>query len=92
MPAKLPLPRGRKRRVRSSVLHILAVGHHDQPAWCAMPQLLQRQIVRGIDEFVHSHGRADHRPGRKRQMQVTGLLIHRMGDIRSIFSRSPGMQ
>ncbi len=28
MPAKLPLPRGWKRRVRSSVLHILAVGQH----------------------------------------------------------------
>ena len=28
MPPTLPLPRGWKRRVRSSVLHILALGHH----------------------------------------------------------------
>ncbi len=28
MPPKLPLPRGWKRRVRSSVLHILALGHY----------------------------------------------------------------
>ncbi len=28
MHRKIPLPRGWKRRVRSSVLHILAVGHH----------------------------------------------------------------
>ena len=26
---KIPLPRGWKRRVRSSVLHILALGHFD---------------------------------------------------------------
>ncbi len=28
MPPKLPLPRGWKRRVRSSVLHILALSHY----------------------------------------------------------------
>ena len=29
MPPKLPLPRGWKRRIRSFVLHVLALGHHD---------------------------------------------------------------
>ncbi len=34
MPPKLPLPRGWKRRVRSSVLHILALSHY---TFTAMP-------------------------------------------------------
>ncbi len=29
MQRKMPLPRGWKRRVRSSVLHVLTLGHHD---------------------------------------------------------------
>ena len=32
MSPKLPLPRGWKRRVRSAVLHILALGHYSLPA------------------------------------------------------------
>ena len=32
MPPKLPLPRGWKRRVRSSVLHMLVLSHYPQPA------------------------------------------------------------
>ncbi len=46
MAPKLPLPRGWKRRVRSSVLHILAVGHYSVRPGQDSHLLEQRTFVR----------------------------------------------
>ena len=55
MAPKLPLPRGWKRRVRSSVLHILALGHYHlleqrtfaRRTWPTSPPLWRPRVPRG---------------------------------------------
>ena len=46
MPPKLPLPRGWKRRVRSSVLHILALSHYTFTALLARAANSKNRQVR----------------------------------------------
>ncbi len=46
MAPKLPLPRGWKRRVRSSVLHILALSHYTFTAMLARAALSKNRQVR----------------------------------------------
>ncbi len=46
MAPKLPLPRGWKRRVRSSVLHILALSHYTLTALLAKAALSKNRQVR----------------------------------------------
>ncbi len=56
MTAKLPLPRGWKRRVRSSVLHILALGHYGFTVLLARAALSKKSQVRlqaQIDRLNH---------------------------------------
>ncbi len=46
MTSKLPLPRGWKRRVRSAVLHILALSHHTFTALLARAALSKVRQIR----------------------------------------------
>ena len=49
MPPKLPLPRSWKRRVRSSVLHILALSHYTCTALLARAVVVQRFLYFALD-------------------------------------------
>ncbi len=53
MPPKLPLPRGWKRRIRSSVLHILALSHY---SFTVLAILLRTTAGNAVAERPQSAG------------------------------------
>ncbi len=56
MRAKIPLPRGWKRRVRSSVVHILALGHYTFTVLLARAARSRSRIIRlkgEVDRLSH---------------------------------------
>ncbi len=74
MHLKIPLPRGWKRRVRSSILHILALGHYSFTVLLARTALSRHRQVRLQAQI----DRLNHEIALQEELRINDARMHRV--------------